>query len=74
MPLMCTSTAHPQSGKPDTVYLAGSYQENVGSTASMGASGYRDQGWEEGKHVEHAREERIRQSDNRVRCLGVPNV
>ena len=40
----------------------------------MGASGYRDQGWAEGEHVDHFGEERICQSDNRVRCLGVPDV
>ena len=40
----------------------------------MGASGHRDQGWEEGKHVNTAGKERICQSDNRVRYHGVPDV
>ena len=48
------------------------YQENVGSKARMGASGYRDQSWEEGKHVDHAGEKGIYQPDNRVYIHGVP--
>lgn len=40
----------------------------------MGASGHRDQSWEEGEHVDDVGEEGIHQSDSRVRCHGVPDV
>lgn len=74
MPLMCKSTAHLQPGKPETVHHAGIYQENIGSKASMGASSHRDQGWEEGKHVDHAGEEGICQPDSRVRYHGIHDI
>ena len=69
---MCTSIAHPQIGKSETIHHAELYQENVGSKARMGASGYRDQSWEEGKHVDHAGEKGLYQPDNRVNFMACP--
>ena len=40
----------------------------------MGASGHRDQGWDEGEYADDVGEEGIRQPDSRVRCHGVPDV
>lgn len=74
MPLMCTSNAHPRPGKPETIHHAELYQEDFRSEDRMGASGHRDQGWEEGKHVDNVGEKGIRQPDNRVRRHGVPDV
>ena len=71
LPLLCMSTAYPQIGKSETIHHAELYQENVGSKARMGASGYRDQSWEKGKHVDHTGEKRIYQPNNRVKFHGM---
>ena len=71
---MCMSTALSRPLKPATVNHAELHQENVGSKDSMGASGHRDQGWEKGKHVDNAGEERICQPDNRVIRHGMSNA
>ena len=66
VPIMCAWTAHHPSGKSETIDHAELHQENVGSKDSMGASGYRNQGREERKHVDYVREEGICQPDSRV--------
>ena len=71
LPLMCMSTAYPQIGKSETIHHAELYQENVGSKARMGSSSYRDQKWEERKHVDDAGEKGIYQPDNRVKFHAV---
>ena len=71
---MCISSSPSQAAEPESSYHSKFSPEDSRSKVGLGATGHRNQGWEEGKYADHAGEEGLCQSNHRVRSRGVPGV